>query len=47
LYYETDDGFVFEVPVSEVGDAHLSAEERASTFMKWIKRAADLSNKED
>jgi hypothetical protein len=46
LYYKTDDGFMFEVPVGEVGGAHLSAEERSSTFMKWIKCAVDLSNKE-
>lgn len=44
LYYELEGGFVFEIPVVEVGDAHLAAEEKASLFMKWIKRAVDACN---
>ncbi len=41
LYYETDDGFVFEVPVKDLGGACVNATEKASVFMKWIKKALD------
>ena len=41
MTYTLDDGFRFEVPVSELGDASVHAEERAMVLMKWIKRSLD------
>lgn len=42
LFYETDDGkFTFEVPTAELGDSAVAANEKASLFMKWIKRGLD------
>ena len=41
LYYETDDGFVFEVPVNELSGASVNATEKASVFMKWIKKGLE------
>ena len=39
LFYEIDGEFRFPVPVEELHGASISAEEKASVFMKWIKRA--------
>lgn len=40
LFYETEDGkFKFEVPSVELGDSTISSTEKASLFMKWIKKA--------
>ena len=36
--YETEDGFQFPVPLSDVGDATLRAEDNALLFMRWIRR---------
>lgn len=42
LFYETEDGrFTFEVPTVELGDSAVMANEKASLFMKWIKRGLD------
>lgn len=41
LVYELDTGFTFYVPVSELHGASVSATEKASVFMKWIKRTYD------
>lgn len=39
LYYETDESkFVFEIPISELGNSYVLANEKASIFMKWISR---------
>jgi len=36
--YETEDGFQFPIPLSEVGNATLMAEDKAIFFMRWIRR---------
>ena len=36
--YETEDGFQFPVPLSDVGNATLMAEDKALFFMRWIRR---------
>ena len=36
--YETEDGFQFPVPLSDVGTATLLAEDKALLFMRWIRR---------
>ncbi len=39
LFYVTETGFRFQVPVKDLGDARALPEEKAITFMKWIKVA--------
>jgi hypothetical protein len=36
--YETEDGFQFPVPLTDVGTATLLAEDKALLFMRWIRR---------
>ena len=36
--YETEEGFQFPVPLSDVGDATLQAEDNALLFMRWIRQ---------
>jgi hypothetical protein len=38
LHYETEDGFVFPVPVSDAGSATFGAEERAILLMRYIRK---------
>lgn len=37
LYYITDTGFRFTVPVSEVGNGTCLVADRTITYMKWVK----------
>jgi len=37
LFYETDDGFQFPVPVDEAGSATFNAEEKAITLMRYVR----------
>lgn len=41
LIYKTACGFSFTVPVVDLGDAKINAQEKASVFMKWIKKELD------
>ena len=38
LWYETECGFGFPVPVSEAGSATFLAEDRAMLFMRYIRK---------
>ena len=38
LYYETECGFRFPVPLSDVGTATFNAEDKAMLFMRWIRK---------
>ena len=38
LWFKTDDGFVFPVPVSDLGEATAKAEEKAIFYMRWIRK---------
>ncbi len=37
LYYETELGLIFEVPISDTGNGTFNAEEKAIGFVKWIR----------
>jgi len=41
LYYQTEKGLMFEIPISDCGDACFNAEERAITLMRWIRKQID------
>ena len=48
LYYTTECGFKFPVPVSDIGTATFLNEDRAILFMRWIrahKKLLDSINK--
>ncbi len=38
LWYETDCGFMFPVPISDIGNATFSAEDKALLFMRYIRK---------
>ena len=38
LWYETECGFRFPVPISEAGTATFEAEDRAILFMRYIRK---------
>lgn len=38
LWYTTECGFVFPVPISDVGKATMLNEDKAMLFMRWIKK---------
>jgi hypothetical protein len=45
LIYSTECGFEFPVPLSDTGEASFLAEDKAITFMRWIrKHAAYIEN---
>lgn len=38
LHYETEDGFVFPVPVDDAGSATFNVEEKAMLLMRYIRK---------
>ncbi len=47
LWYKTEDGFNFPVPISDTGDAAFLVEDKATLFMRYIKKqlkAVELEN---
>lgn len=42
LWYVTNCGFEFPVPVADTGTGLFQAEDRAILFMRWIRKHRDL-----
>jgi len=42
LWYETECGFVFPVPIEDIGNAVMLAEDKAILFMRYIRKHAAL-----
>ena len=38
LYYETESGVLFPVPISDCGEATFSAKDKAILFMRYIRK---------
>lgn len=38
LWYETEDGFEFPVPINDTGGATFLAEDKAMLFMRYIRK---------
>ena len=38
LWYETEDGFKFPVPIEDTGEASFLAEDKAMLFMRYIRK---------
>ena len=46
LYYSTEDGFLFPVPVDDTGKGIFKAEDKALYFMRWIRKQMEAVNQE-
>jgi len=46
LWYKTDSGFLFPVPISDAGTATFLREDKAILFMRYIRRYKEEVNKE-
>lgn len=42
LWYSTECGFMFPVPVSDTGNAVFKNEDKATFFMRWIRKQITL-----
>lgn len=38
LWYQTEDGFSFPVPISDIGTATFKAEDDAPLFMRYVRK---------
>ena len=45
LFYETDYGFQFPVPISDTGSATLQNEEKAILLMRYIRKHMESTDK--
>lgn len=46
LWYSTECGFMFPVPVSDTGNAEFKNEDKATFFMRWIRKHLEMLAKE-
>jgi hypothetical protein len=42
LWYSTEDGFKFPVPIEDIGTGVLKAEDKAILFMRWIRKQQEV-----
>ena len=42
LWYRTDDGFEFPVPIADVGGATMLATDKALLFMRYIRKHVEM-----
>ena len=42
LWYTTEDGFNFPVPISDTGEATFMNEDKAILFMRYIRKHTDM-----
>lgn len=45
LWYKTDEGFAFAVPVGDIGDATFLVEEKTLMMMRYIRQQLELNNR--
>ena len=43
LYYKTEKGLLFEVPISDTGSGCFNNEDRAILFMRWIRKQVEAN----
>lgn len=46
LWYETESGFKFPVPIEDAGDGVFLSEDKAILFMRYIRKQIDAINTE-
>jgi len=44
LWYTTEDGFIFPVPIEDVGNATFFKEDKAILYMRWIRKHLEVVN---
>lgn len=44
LYYETEKGLLFEVPISDTGKGCFNAEDKALLYMRWIRKQLEANS---
>ena len=45
LFYKTENGLLFEVPITETGNGSFNFEDKAIFYMRWIRK--QLENNEE
>ncbi|SOK58732.1 hypothetical protein [Yersinia phage fHe-Yen9-04] len=46
LWYSTECGFMFPVPVADTGNAEFKQEDKATFFMRWIRKHLEMIENE-
>lgn len=46
LWYKTEDGFMFPVPISDTGDGTFLPKDKAMMFMRYIRKQLEFIEKE-
>ena len=46
LWYTTDCGFIFPVPIADTGDGTFNKEDQAKLFMRYIRKHMETVEKE-
>ena len=46
LYYKSDSGLVFPVPISDIGNATFLSEDKGILFMRYIRKHLESLNEE-
>jgi len=46
LWYKTEDGFEFPVPIEDIGDGVFLNEDKAMLFMRYIRKHLEMIAKE-
>lgn len=47
LWYKTEDGFLFPVPIADVGNATFLKEDKALLYMRWIRKHIEYTKLPD
>ena len=47
LWYNTEKGFIFPVPISDIGNATFNAKDKAILFMRYIRKYAKAMESEN
>lgn len=45
LWYSTENGFKFPVPIADTGTGAFNAEDRAMLYMRWIRKQLEAATK--
>ena len=43
LYYKTELGLLFEVPINDIGTATMLNEDKALLYMRWIRKQIEAN----
>ena len=46
LFYETEKGLLFEIPITDTGTGTFNNEDKAINYMRWIRPQLEKAKKE-